>query len=241
MYDAQLAVMLGDEEAWAMLPPMPEDESLRCSGRLVTLVSSVCGELSAVHHMDTLEALPSVARVALEATTPGEHLERTIDLNTCAGTIILLHADRDVVERDYQTVRALQPSLFTVVDEADGVADGGAAVATAAPPVARAAERLRLEADEAIRLVNAVMRIPPPPTSTPNRAAVDADATRTLAVRFPLHDDEAMIVVHASSRAVVEYGERPRQLGDALLRAVRTARDEADALRNCEALVGHGS
>ena len=37
------------------------------------------------------------------------------------------------------------------------------------------------------------------------------------------------------------YSKLPRQLGDALLRAVRSARDEADAIRNCEALVGPDS
>ena len=47
--------------------------------------------------------------------------------------------------------------------------------------------------------------------------------------------------VDAGSRAAREYSKLPRQLGDALLRAVRSARDEADAMRNCEALVGPDS
>ena len=59
--------------------------------------------------------------------------------------------------------------------------------------------------------------------------------------RFPLVTGDFAVSAPESSRAAREYGERPRQLGDALLRAVRTARDEADAMRNCEALVGPGA
>ena len=43
MYDAQLAVVLGDDDVWQAIPQLPADESLRCAGRLVTLVSSVSG------------------------------------------------------------------------------------------------------------------------------------------------------------------------------------------------------
>ena len=70
----------------------------------------------------------------------------------------------------------------------------------------------------------------------------DGARTRTtLLARFPLLDAEYEVTVDAGSQAVREYSKLPRQLGDALLRAVRSARDEANAIRNCEALVGSDS
>ena len=89
MYEAQLAVVLSDDDAWAAIPRLPADETLRCAGRLVTLVSSVSGTRTAVRHLDEISELESVARLSLEASEPGEQVQRTIDLNTCAGAVIL--------------------------------------------------------------------------------------------------------------------------------------------------------
>lgn len=218
MYEAQLAVVLSDDDAWAAIPRLPADETLRCAGRLVTLVSSVSGTLTAVRHLDEISELESVARLSLEASEPGEQVQRTIDLNTCAGAVILLHADRAVVERDYRAIRALQPTMFEVVEESEP-RDGSRSKA----------EWLRLEAEEALRLVRDV-------TSDDG-----AHTHTTLSARFPLLDAEYEVTVDAGSLAAREYSKLPRQLGDALLRAVRSARDEADAMRSCEALVGSDS
>ena len=251
MYEAQLAVLMGDEAAWAALPALPDDATLRCAGRLVTLVASVSGALTAINHMDAIEALESVASVQLEANEPGDQViaaiislqflpssasdrfphqvKCTIDLNTCAGQIILLHADRAVIERDYQTLRALQPTLFEVAADADArVSDPG----EAADADARSTRR-RLEAEEALRIARAVVgACTPLPPGAPTRPL------RVLVARFPLLEEDFEVSVPASSRAACEYAELPRELGDALLRAVRTAKDEPDAMRNCEALVG---
>lgn len=218
MYDAQLAVVLGDDDVWQAIPQLPADESLRCAGRLVTLVSSVSGTLTTVRHLDEISGLESVARLSLEASEPGERVQRTIDLNTCAGAVILLHADRAVVERDYRAIRALQPTMFEVVEESE---PGDERRSTA--------EWTRLHAEEALRLARDV-------TSDDG-----ARAHTTLSARFPLLGTEYEVRVDAGSRAAREYSKLPRQLGDALLRAVRSARDEADAMRNCEALVGPDS
>tara|TARA_B110001469_G_C9573809_1_gene284557 strand:+ start:157 stop:447 length:291 start_codon:yes stop_codon:yes gene_type:complete len=90
---------------------------------------------------------------------------------------------------------------------------------------------MRLDADEALRLARAVM-------SDVMTSDGGARTHATLPARFPLLDAEYAVKVAARSRAAREYSQLPRQLGDALLRAVRSARDEADARRNCEALVG---
>ena len=91
-------------------------------------------------------------------------------------------------------------------------------------------EWLRLEAEEALRLVRYV-------TGYDGSRAPKARTHTTLSARFPLLDAEYEVTVDAASLAAREYSKLPRQLGDALLRAVRSARDEADAVRNCEALV----
>ena len=159
-------------------------------------------------------------------------VKRTIDLNTCAGQIILLHADRAVIERDYQTLRALQPTLFEVAADADArVSDPG----EAADAEARSTRR-RLEAEEALRIARAVVG-----TCTPLPPGAPTRPLRALVARFPLLEEDFEVSVPASSRAACEYAELPRELGDALLRAVRTAKDEPDAMRNCKALVGIGT
>ena len=228
MYEAQLAVVLGNDCAWAAIPRMPAEETLRCAGRLVTLVSSVSGTVTAVNHLDEISELDSVTSLSLEASEPGAHIQRTIDLNTCAGSVVLLHVDRAVVKRDYRAIRAMQPTIFEVVVENELV--GGADYNNGTSTGGRStAEWLRLEAEEALRLVRTVM-------------SDDGARTRTtLLARFPLLDAEYEVTVDAGSQAVREYSKLPRQLGDALLRAVRSARDEANAIRNCEALVGSDS
>ena len=115
------------------------------SHRLVKLVSSVEGELRALRrglpvthhppllsrtplpvrrHAEELAELPSLVRFETEATDPGDRVKRTVDLDTCAGLAVLLHADAAQVEADYARLRALQPTLFEVesVETGDGVA-----------------------------------------------------------------------------------------------------------------------
>ena len=118
------------------------------SHRLVKLVSSVEGELRALRrkvpvthhspllspntrtplpvrrHAEELAELPSLVRFETEATDPGDRVKRTVDLDTCAGLAVLLHADAAQVEADYARLRALEPTLFEVesVETGDGVA-----------------------------------------------------------------------------------------------------------------------
>ena len=234
LYDAQFAVLLGDEKAWAELPPLPPTE-LRGAGRLVKLVSSVAGTLREVRHLDTIDELPSLARVKLEVDEAGEHLEKTVDLNSCAGDVVLLHSDRAVVEADYEALRALQPTMFEVEEAVEAEAAEAAASASMPPGggsatggASPAARSLRLEAEEAMRLVRLILAEHP---------ALGA-APVALVARFPLLDADYEVLVHPGSRVACEYAELPpRKLGEALLRAVRTARDEADARRNCETLM----
>lgn len=104
--------------------PATPPPALGGAGRLVKLVSSVEGELRALRHAEELAELPSLVRFETEATDPGDRVKRTVDLDTCAGLAVLLHADAAQVEADYARLRALQPTLFEVesVETGDGVA-----------------------------------------------------------------------------------------------------------------------
>ena len=219
---AQLAVLLGDDDAWAALPSAPAAE-LGCAGRLVKLVSCVSGTLLRLNHAEAIDELESVVRVKLAANEAGELIKRTVDLNTCAGDVVMLHTDPEVVEADVAAVRALQHTLFEVEAEADDGADGGAGGAIGIAP----ATRLQFEADEAMRLARLVLG---------ELEGGEADL-RTLTARFPLIEEPYEVRVHPRSAAASGCGADPRKLGEMLLRAVRTARDEEEARANCEALV----
>lgn len=117
-YEATLDAYL-DEEAWDAVPSAPPDV-LRGFGRLVKLVSGVSGTLTAApgsrgDHAEALEAMPSLVRFEPDPCEPGERVSATVDLSTCAGFAHLLHACGEVVERDYRSLRGLQPTLFEAI------------------------------------------------------------------------------------------------------------------------------
>jgi len=107
------ALSLLEPDAFLQLPSRPSAE-LRCHGRLVKLVSSVAGTLVALNHAEQLTSLSSLIRFETKAEAPGDSVERTVDLNTCAGFAHLLHTDAAVLEEDYETLRRLEPTLFSV-------------------------------------------------------------------------------------------------------------------------------
>jgi len=96
-----------------------------------------------VRHRAAIYALPSFARLYLKSEE-GEEVQRTVDLNSCAGDVVLLHSEAATVERDYLTLRQLQPTLFDIEPEPAGAAGAGAA--GLAPEA-----RLRVEAEECRR------------------------------------------------------------------------------------------
>ena len=108
-YEATLDAYL-DEIAWKELPNRPPPD-LRGHARLVKLVSPASGTVitpAAEVHAKRLSEMDSLVCFEPEATEPGEHVSTTVDLATCAGYAHLLHADREVVDRDYRALRELQ-------------------------------------------------------------------------------------------------------------------------------------
>ena len=107
-----------DADAWAAVPRLPPAK-LHVHAKNVKLVSIVEGALRVaprVAHAAVLGELQSLIHFAPEATEVGDHVVRTVDLNTCAGYCYLASNDSTIVEQDYRTLRALQRSgLFEVV------------------------------------------------------------------------------------------------------------------------------
>ena len=132
---------------------------------------------------------------------------------------MLLSADAAAVEADYQTLRQLQQTMFVVDEAAAAGGEGGV------PAPLASAQKLQLETDETLRLARAVGDHLPP-----------SELLR-VAARFPLVDGEFTLAVARGSAAARIGAESPRALGDALLRVLRTARHEEDAIDGCEALL----
>ena len=222
-YDAHFAWLLGadepNNEAWDAIPARPPAR-LRCAGRLVKLVAPAAGTLRAVHHVEEVEALPSFAALRL-ASEIGEEMAQTVDLNSCAGDVVLLSADAAAVEADYQTLRQLQPTMFDVDEAAAAGREGGVPAQAPLAP----AQKLQIETAETLRIARAVADNLPP-----------AERLSVVA-RFPLVDGEFTLAVARGSAAARIGTESPRALGDALLRVLRTARHEEDAIAGCEALL----
>ena len=111
-YDLAALAFL-EPAAFLELPSRPAAD-LGCHGRLVKLVSSVSGSLTRLNHVEALERLASLVSFETKAAEEGDRVERTVDLHTCAGFAQLLHTDLSVLEADYETLRRLEPTLFSV-------------------------------------------------------------------------------------------------------------------------------
>ena len=114
-FDATVsALLLPAADGFNLLPSRPPPE-LRCHGRLVTLVSHVAGTLVGLRHAEELDAMESLISFEPEAAEPGDAVQHTVDLDTCAGTAMLAHCDEAVLSAEYQALRTLQPTMFEVL------------------------------------------------------------------------------------------------------------------------------
>ena len=110
-------------------PPSP----FKASGEEVILVSHSRGIVKSTPGFDEIQTLPSF--VYLETgVKPGTHVDYTVDLFTGIGSVILMHPDQSVVEKDvariremekenqlfeYETGKVLLKSASAVFDEGD--------------------------------------------------------------------------------------------------------------------------
>ncbi|KAF0740394.1 hypothetical protein Ae201684P_016904 [Aphanomyces euteiches] len=102
-----------NEKAFRALPAMPT--SLRAFGCKTTFVSYDSGMLCGMPGMREVETMPSFveSRVRAEA---GVKLSPTIDAYTTPGCVLMVHEDKDILERDYNRVRELERSGLYLID-----------------------------------------------------------------------------------------------------------------------------
>ena len=135
-------------------------------------------QVRGVRHREAIYALPSFARLYLKSEE-GEEVQRTVDLNSCAGDVVLLHSEQAQVEEDYTALRQLQPTLFELEEEeeTEGEAAGGEG-----PPPLSPAEKLRADA------------APPRLQACPARGGAAAGCRkRTLPSHQRAEDDETEV------------------------------------------------
>jgi len=95
-----------DKKAFSVLPKIPPSPA-KAFGQEVILVSYAEGEVVGTPGYDVIKNLESFVYLETGVST-GSHVEHTVDLVTCVGSVILLHKDEDVVRKDIATIRELE-------------------------------------------------------------------------------------------------------------------------------------
>jgi len=106
-----------DERAFAELPDVPPSP-FRVAGQEVCLVCMRGGTVANTHGLDRLRHLRSFVSLDTDVEA-GREVEPSVDLLTCAGSLILMHQDREVFEEDLRAVRQMETGceLFELVEE----------------------------------------------------------------------------------------------------------------------------
>jgi len=83
----------------------------RCYGALLFLQSNVCGRLVEINpaYIEEIRAMPSFVHMELFARL-GQQLKKTIDCFTFGGIVKLVHAQSEVLEKDYNRIREMENS-----------------------------------------------------------------------------------------------------------------------------------
>ena len=95
-----------DEEAFKRYPdknPSP----FKAAGQEIELVSYARGIVKATTGFNMIAQLPSFVHLE-SAITIGSQVDYTVDLDTCVGTVCLMHPDSAVVERDVAFIRYME-------------------------------------------------------------------------------------------------------------------------------------
>lgn len=91
-----------------------EPYTLKKRAYVVPLISRVQGVVESLRYQEEVRALPSLYDFQLRVR-PGDRINLTEDVFTTPGLLLLVHSDRDVLERDYQRFRELERNgLFQV-------------------------------------------------------------------------------------------------------------------------------
>jgi biotin carboxylase len=95
-----------DPPAFDKLPSIPPSP-FKAAGEEIILVSYGAGTVKSTPGFDVIKCLPSF--LCLESSVkPGVQVEYTVDLVTCTGSVILMHPDREVLNRDIEFIRHME-------------------------------------------------------------------------------------------------------------------------------------
>jgi len=125
----QLSVTLDaleDNGKFELLPERPK--KLKAHAREATLVSREEGVLLAYPMLEEVRALQSYKSMEIKVL-PGEEISLTIDFLSTPGSVMLVHADLDVVIRDYDQIHKWEEEgrfyqLGEEVEEEGGEGEG---------------------------------------------------------------------------------------------------------------------
>lgn len=102
-----------DSQQFYLLPDRPPTP-FKASGTEIILVSYSRGSVKETPGFEFIKSLPSF--VYLETgVRPGTHVEYTVDLFTGIGSVILMHKEKDILEKDIASIRKMEKdnTLFT--------------------------------------------------------------------------------------------------------------------------------
>ena len=95
-----------DKKQFMITPDVPPSP-FKASGEEVILVSHSRGIVKSTPGFDEIEKLPSF--VYLETgVKEGSHVDYTVDLFTGIGSVILMHRDQSIVEKDVARIREME-------------------------------------------------------------------------------------------------------------------------------------
>merc|ERR1719230_1005058 len=95
-----------DATAFAKIPDMPPSP-YKAVGQELMLVSFAEGIVKSTPGYDQIKAMDSF--VSLETTIePGTAVERTVDIFSSVGSVILMHHDAEILEKDIEAIRQME-------------------------------------------------------------------------------------------------------------------------------------
>merc|ERR1719230_2453588 len=95
-----------DQAAFDKIPDLPPSPYMAC-GQNVMLVSFAQGTIKSTPGYDRIRSMESF--VSLETTyQAGSKVERTVDIFSSVGSVILMHHDAETLEKDIETIRQME-------------------------------------------------------------------------------------------------------------------------------------
>merc|ERR1719428_646061 len=110
--DASVDAFL-DEQRFLELPDV-FPSTFKASGLNLMLVNNVEGVVQATPGYDRIRNLRSFVKLQT-GVKKGLHIERTVDLLTCIGQVILIHPDPDILAEDVSVIRQMEKDC-TILD-----------------------------------------------------------------------------------------------------------------------------